>query len=366
MYPKNAATPPRIAIGPVVQISDGSVQSSGVSVVVRAEGGSETSGGGTVSYGASSSVVYYAPTQAETNYTAFVVTAFKTGCIPASVSIVTSAESTAGTVQVGSLATDSVDADALASDAVTEIQSGLSTFDPATDTVANVTTVATTTTNSDMRGTDGAATSSQATTISSQISGLNDLSSSDISTAVWNAAVATYSTVAGSFGKAFKNVSDGIISVDGSVDDASATASSFVTDLSSAIDDFYNDKILVFTSGSLEGQARIIHDYVGSTKTVIFDEAFTAAPANGSDFVLLAIHQHTLTQINNEVLDVINVDTLVAGQTVAESLRRIGAITSGKVSGAGSGSEVFKDYAESVNSITITVDTSGNRTAVSY
>ena len=34
--------------------------------------------------------------------------------------------------------------------------SGLSTFDPATDTVANVTTVGTCTTNTDMRGTDGA------------------------------------------------------------------------------------------------------------------------------------------------------------------------------------------------------------------
>jgi hypothetical protein len=57
MYPRNAATPPRIAIGPVVQIADGAVQSSGVSVVVRADGRSDTAGGGTVSYGASSSVV---------------------------------------------------------------------------------------------------------------------------------------------------------------------------------------------------------------------------------------------------------------------------------------------------------------------
>ena len=39
MYPRNATTPPRIAIGAVVQISDGAVQSTGVSVVVRAEGG---------------------------------------------------------------------------------------------------------------------------------------------------------------------------------------------------------------------------------------------------------------------------------------------------------------------------------------
>lgn len=100
MYPRNAASPPRIAIGAVIQISDGAVQSSGVSVVVRPEGGSETAGGGTVSYGASSSVVYYAPTQAETDYTAFVVTAYKTGCIPVSVTVITTASSTAGKVDV--------------------------------------------------------------------------------------------------------------------------------------------------------------------------------------------------------------------------------------------------------------------------
>lgn len=108
MYPRNAATPPRIAIGAVVQISDGAVQSSGVSVVVRPEGGSETAGGGTVSYGASSNVVYYAPTQAETNYTAFVVTAYKTGCVPVSVTVVTTAESTAGKVSLGSSQTANI------------------------------------------------------------------------------------------------------------------------------------------------------------------------------------------------------------------------------------------------------------------
>jgi len=96
MYPRNASSPPRIAVGPVVQISDGAVQTSGCSVVVRAEGGSETAGGGTVSYGASSGFVYYTPTQAETNYTAFAVVAYKSGCIPAGVTVVTTASSTAG------------------------------------------------------------------------------------------------------------------------------------------------------------------------------------------------------------------------------------------------------------------------------
>ena len=104
MYPRNAASPPRISVGAVIQISDGAVQTAGVSVVVRPEGGVETAGAGTLSYGATSGVVYYAPTQAETDYTAFVVVAYKTGCIPAEKAVITSARSTAGEVQVGGYA----------------------------------------------------------------------------------------------------------------------------------------------------------------------------------------------------------------------------------------------------------------------
>ncbi len=96
MYPRNAASPPRISIGAVVQISDGAVQTAGVSVAVRTEGGAETAGSGIVSYGTLSGIVYYTPTQAETNYTAFVLVAYKTGCIPIEKSVVTTASETAG------------------------------------------------------------------------------------------------------------------------------------------------------------------------------------------------------------------------------------------------------------------------------
>lgn len=111
MYPKNSASPPRIAIGPVLQISDGAVQTSGVSVVVRPEGGSEGAGGGTISYGGTSNVVYYTPNQAETNYTTFVVTAYKTGCIPVPQTVVTSAESTSGKVSLGPVQTTDITGD---------------------------------------------------------------------------------------------------------------------------------------------------------------------------------------------------------------------------------------------------------------
>jgi len=98
MYPKNSASPPRLAIGAVVQISDGAVQTSGCTVRHLPEGGAEGDGGGTVSY-STDGVVCYVPTQAETNYTAFVLIAKKTGCIPASVTVVTTAAAVAGKVQ---------------------------------------------------------------------------------------------------------------------------------------------------------------------------------------------------------------------------------------------------------------------------
>jgi len=95
MYPRNAASPPRISIGAVVQISDGAVQTAGVAVKVIPQGGSEASGAGTVAYSADG-VVLYTPTQGETNYTAMVFVASKTGCIPATATVVASASETPG------------------------------------------------------------------------------------------------------------------------------------------------------------------------------------------------------------------------------------------------------------------------------
>jgi len=162
MYPRNAASPERISIGAVVQISDGAVQTSGVAVKVIPFGGSEASGAGTVAYTADG-VVLYTPTQAETNYTSFVLVASKSGCIPATVTVVTSATGIASIVtgvyaalpadhtvagsygarfilalnsnrilqltgshhaaaDVHEFQTDVITADAIAADAVTEIQ----------------------------------------------------------------------------------------------------------------------------------------------------------------------------------------------------------------------------------------------------
>jgi hypothetical protein len=56
---------------------------------------------------------------------------------------------------------------------------------------------------------------------------------------------------------------------------------------------------------------------------------------------------------------------MVAGKTLPNAVKFIGASAAGVVSGAGSGIETFKDFA-GVTALTITVDASGNRTAVVY
>ena len=94
MYPINAASPERLDVGAVVQISDGAVQTSGVSIKVKPQGGAAAAGGGTTTY--EEGIVAYVPTQAETNYTSFQVIAYKTGCIPVAVTVITTASATPG------------------------------------------------------------------------------------------------------------------------------------------------------------------------------------------------------------------------------------------------------------------------------
>lgn len=70
--------------------------------------------------------------------------------------------------------------------------------------------------------------------------------------------------------------------------------------------------------------------------------------------------------VNAQVLDVLNVDTLVDGKTIVEASKYIAASAAGKLSGAGTGTEVLKGLDGSTTRITATVDSLGNRTAITY
>lgn len=91
--------------------------------------------------------------------------------------------------------------------------------------------------------------------------------------------------------------------VSGSVDDASATTLSFITDLTGAQTDHYSDQTLLFTSGNLAGMSRSILNYNESTKLVTIEEALPEAPANGDDFDINPVHIHPVSQIVQEIID---------------------------------------------------------------
>ena len=87
--------------------------------------------------------------------------------------------------------------------------------------------------------------------------------------------------------------------IDSTVIDASATTTAFVTGLTSSVDNFYNDSMLVFTDGALAGQVRSVSDYIGATKTIILEEALTSAPVNGVAFAIVSLHIHPVSQIQS-------------------------------------------------------------------
>jgi hypothetical protein len=130
----------------------------------------------------------------------------------------------------------------------------------------------------------------------------------------------------------------------------------------SAVNDYYNDLQLLITSGALLGQARPISDYDGGTGDITVDEAFTSAPASGVTVAILASHAHPVTQIADSLLDrTAGVET---GLTPRQWFRLAASALFGKASGLATTSAVYRDFGDSKNRITATVDADGNRTAV--
>ena len=158
------------------------------------------------------------------------------------------------------------------------------------------------------------------------------LATSNINTiadAIWDEALADHNT-AGSTGKALKQLKEGVISQDGSVNDASATTTAFISNLTESTDGFYHDKVIVFISGSLAGQARHIEDYNGTTKAITVSQAFTSAPSDADEFLILATHEHSINEISDGVWD-----EQQSGHTTAGSF---GYYLDSRVSEAGGGS----------------------------
>lgn len=270
----------------------------------------------------------------------------------------------------------------------------LNDFNPATDTVANVTLVATTTTNTDMRGTDGAntiapdnagitqiqtdisnlndisaadvytefttgtnedafkadvsglATQSSvdtidtnvnailvdtSTTIPAQISGLNDLSPAEVNAevdtalsdydaptkaeldaaesniiasipsvgniadGVWDEPYSQHTT-AGTFGKLMDTLRKANRAIEGEVT-GTPTTTSFTTNMSGYLTGAFDSEVMVFVSGTINGEARPILSYNATNGTFNFEEAWTQAPSANDEFIILPYHVHAISEI---------------------------------------------------------------------
>jgi hypothetical protein len=95
-YPRNAATPPIVAVGAIYLLADGTIQTTGASVRVKTGTGAWGTGSGTLACDSTSGIWTYAPTQAETDAESFVVGVYKSASTSAQVTVATSASATAG------------------------------------------------------------------------------------------------------------------------------------------------------------------------------------------------------------------------------------------------------------------------------
>lgn len=111
-------------------------------------------------------------------------------------------------------------------------------------------------------------------------------------------------------------------------------------------------------------------DCVGASATVVTSAHGVAGYVRAYDASGSAIATATALATVDTVVDAIKVVTDAAnsldGKTLQQALRIIAAATAGKVSGAGTGTEVAKGLDGSTDRITATVDASGNRSAITY
>ena len=121
---------------------------------------------------------------------------------------------------------------------------------------------------------------------------------------IWDEVITTSAhNVANSAGKRLRQ-STGLLQAESAVDDpgAAATTTAFNTDLTEA-DNFWNDSLVVFTSGTLSGQAKPILTYTQASGAIVLDEALTSAPADNDEFTIYSTHIHSVSQIADGVWD---------------------------------------------------------------
>jgi hypothetical protein len=325
------------------------VQSSGVTVRIKPVGVAEADGGGTTAY-STDGVVLYTPTQAETNYTSFVLIAKKTGCIPASVTVVTTASATAGyagvdwskvtastsTVNLSSTTISASQVVASVSGAVGSVTGAVGSV---TGAVGSVTSPVTVGTNNDKTGYSLATAPPTAAAIAD---------------AVWDEAYSGHTT-AGTFGKLMDILRKSNTVIEGTIL-ASPTPTTTAFRISGA--DYPTGalagSVLWMNSGASQEQNSPIISTLNNgdgTITVTLENALVTAPSAG-DTVLIdpTSHVHSVAEIQSGLATAANL--LIAIDRVSYCLSAL----AGNCSDAQTAAET---YILSIGGNTYTVDYSG-------
>ena len=169
-------------------------------------------------------------------------------------------------------------------------------FDPAADAVANVTLVATTTTNTDMRGTDSANTVVPPSVAQFNARTLVAASYFDpaadtvalvtTTTNVTNQVTADVTAISGDSTAADSLEASMETLVTGTATGVPTTTTMADSTLTEATDDHFNGRVIIWRTGALAQQATDITAYNGTTKTFTFTATTNAASA-GDAYVIV-------------------------------------------------------------------------------
>lgn len=150
--------------------------------------------------------------------------------------------------------------------------------------------------------------------------------------------------------------------------------------LASATNDAYVGQCIWITTGTGQDQARIITAYNGTTKVATVDESWVTNPTSSSGYMLIPYGRSYIVGGRTNAIDSGIIDSsagteladalldrsagVETGLTVRQAFRLIASVLFGKASGLATTTAVYRDFGDTKDRISATVDASGNRTAV--
>jgi len=270
-YPRNAASPPIVAVGAIYLLADGTIQTTGASVRVKTGTGSWGSGAGTLACDSTSGIWTYAPTQGETNAESFIVGVYKSASTSAQVTVATSASATAGYSGVDwgkvTAATTTVNLSGTTISTTQQVAS-------VSGAVGSVTGAVTVGTNNDKTGYSLTVTPPTAAAIAA---------------AVWDEILtgATHN-IQNSAGKRLRTLASQVVHSGTAQGPGTGNNQIQLDTGASATNGIYDPSVIYIESGTGAGQVRLITQYVGSTRTATVNRDWRINPASDSVFVIQA------------------------------------------------------------------------------